>query len=652
MARLALFLLGQFRATLDGKRVTFQTDKVRALLAYLAVENDRAHHRDTLAALLWPEGSGETARANLRQSLCRLRAALREDEQATPLLLTTTEAVQLNPAGDYWVDALEFDRVLAACSGHRHRSLAGCATCAGRLAQAVALYRGEFLAGLCLKDRPGFAEWSLVLQEALHRAAMEALAHLATHHQQAGNAAAAEAYLQRQVVLEPWCEAAHRQLMRLYAVGGRRSQAVAQYVQCHRALLEQLEMAPEPATVELVEAIRGGRPLNPLPAGRLLNAPRRLVRLEGREEELARIGATLENPDCRLLTLVGMGGCGKTSLALQAAARQIGAFRDGACFCSFDLVRAGDSPAPVLAQALGLADARVASCEEAQSQVRRFLWRKEMLLVLDNLEQLPDANWVAQLLRDAPQIVILAASLHKLDIRGEWRIEVHGLGYPKPGAAVAAADAARYPAVRFFVERAAQARSGFALADENAAHVAAICRQVEGLPLALELAASWAGLLSCAEIADAIEAGLDFLSTQWSDIPDRQRSMRAAFDHSWSLLRADEQEAFACLSVFRGEFGHAAARGVVGNPCLAHCRDAGRDTVRDAGREAHEDRSVLGAGCLFRGFVEKALLSEVAPGRFRLPTLLRRYAEEKLAQDPAGQRAAWRRYVEYYAGAV
>ncbi len=116
MARLALFLLGRFDATLDSQTVTaFKTDKVRALLAYLAVENDRAHRRDALATLLWPDGSDEAARANLRQSLCRLRDALRENEQATPLLLATTETIQLNPAGDYWVDVLEFNRLLAAC---------------------------------------------------------------------------------------------------------------------------------------------------------------------------------------------------------------------------------------------------------------------------------------------------------------------------------------------------------------------------------------------------------------------------------------------------------------------------------------------------------------------------------------------------------
>ena len=637
MARLALYLLGQFGATIDGKAITaFKTDKVRALLAYLAVENGRAHRRDALATLLWPEGSDETARANLRQSLFRLRDALAELERAGPLLLSTTETIQLNPSGDYWVDVLEFDRLLAACRAHRHRSLEGCSSCADRLAQAVALYGGEFLAGLCIKQSPGFAEWSLVLQEALHRKAIEALQFLAAHHQQARNMADAEFYLQRQVALEPWCETAHQQLMRLYAASGRRSLAVIQYGQCRRALMEQVGIAPEHATAVLFESIRSGQPFESPPPARFVNAPPLPLRLTGREQELAQIGETLENPDCRVLTLVGLGGCGKTSLALHAAMAHAAAFRDGACFCSLDLLNAGQSPAPALAQALGLA---YAGPDDAQDQVRHFLRHKEMLLVLDQVERPSAANWVAQLLHAAPRAVILATSQSTLNIHGEWRIEVQGLAYPPSEGAVTPSEARGYAAVQFFAQRAGQARAGFSLTEQNAPQVVRICRQVEGLPLALELAAAWTSLMSCAEIADAIDAGLDFLATAWRDLPDRQRSMRAAFDHGWSLLSQKEQSAFACLSVFRGEFNHAAARAVVGNSCTAHCRHG-----------VDEDRPALSAGCLFRGFVEKALLGRASPGRFRLHNLLRQYAQEKLALDANAHKATRRRYVDYYAG--
>ncbi|MCC6168434.1 MAG: hypothetical protein IT329_14520 [Caldilineaceae bacterium] len=634
MARLTLHLLGQFHATLDGRPLTaFKTDKVRALLAYLAVERGRAHRREPLGSLFWPEGPADAVRANLRQSLCRLRDALHDQDQAHPWLLTTPETVQLDPAGDYWVDALEFDRLLAQCNGHCHRSLAGCRACAERLAQAVALYRGEFLAGLCLKDSPEFAHWCLVHQQTLHRKVMDALHHLALQHMQRGETAAAEAYLQRQIALEPWCEPAHRQLMRLYAAGGRRGEAVAQYLCCRRALEEQLGLAPEIETTALCDSIRAGRPVT-LPACRAMNVPTSTSALVGRAEELARIGEMLQNPDCRLLTLVGLGGCGKTSLARAAAAQEIGAFRDGVCFCSPVSADAGASPASALAQALGLPVAH-----DAQTQAVQFLRRKEMLLVLDDLEDHAAAEWIAHLLHAAPGVVILATAQRPLGIRVEWRFEVRGLAYPKPDSCAARPDLLRFPAVQLFVQCAGRARAGFALSAHDAPHIARICRQVEGLPLALELAASWAGVMACAEIADAIDAGLDFLETTWRDLPARQRSLRAGFDHNWGRLSHEEREALACLSVFRGEFGHAAARAVVGALCAHRCR-----------QDAADERPRPSAGCLFRAFVEQAWLQEVAPGRYRLHGLLRRYAEEKLSRGAAEHAAIRLRFCTHFAG--
>lgn len=636
MSQLALYLLGQFQTTVDGDGVTaFRTDKVRALLAYLAVESGRSLSRDTLGALLWPEGAPESVRTNLRQTLCRLRDALHDRDRPRPFLLATIDTVQLNPTCDYWVDVLEFDRLFAACEQHRHRSLASCRTCAERLTLAVALYRGEFLAGLCVKDSPVYAEWSLTYQQALHRKVMAALQQLAMFHMQRGEVAAAERYLQRQVALEPWNESAHRQLMQLYAANGRRNAAVAQYLCCHRALVEQIGITPDKITTDLVASIRAGEPIA-WPVAKFVNAPTPPTTLLGRAHDLALVSETLQNPHCRLLTLVGLGGCGKTRLALEVANQEAGAFRDGACFCSFVPANLTESPASTLAQALGLA---YSSADDAQMQVRRFLCDREMLLVLDNLEHLSAPSWVAQLLHAAPRVVILATSQYRLDLQAEWRIEVRGLSYPAWDNPFTAAEALRFPAVQLFTQRAVQARAGFTLTDDTAPHVVRISRHVEGLPLALELAASWVGIMSCAEIADAIDTSLDFLATAWCDVPVRQRSLRATLDYGWDLLSREEQDAFACLSVFQGEFCHAAARAVVSSPCAFRCRN---DEVRE--------RPVPGAGCLFKAFADKALLQEVAPGRYRLHSLVRQYAEEKLARSREDALAARWRFIDYFAG--
>ena len=635
MPRLALHLLGQYHATLDGEPVTaFRTDKVRALLAYLAVEISRPHRRETLGALLWSEGSADKVHTNLRQSLCRLRNALDDRECSRPIVLTTTDTIQLNPA-ECWVDTVEFDRLLQACEQHRHRSLDTCRACASRLTQAVALYRGEFLAGLCIKDSAEYAEWSLTCQQTLHRKMMEALHHLAKFHLYFGESVAAEKCLQRQVAMEPWHESAHRQLMHLYAAQGRRVDAVSQYAVCCRVLVEQLGLAPEAETAALFESIRGGHSFT-LRSNRFTGVPAQTSTPIGRAKELAQISETLQNPDCRLLSLVGLGGCGKTHLALEAAALEASAFRDGACFCSLGSIGATQSLGSALAEALEIAHSGI---DDGQTQVLLFLQRKEMLLVLDNLEHLPAAEWIALLLQMAPGVVILATTRHQLGIHDEWRMEVYGLAYPEPGSVIAREDARNFAAVQLFIQRAAQTRGGFALTEQNTPDVVRICQQVEGLPLALELAASWVCLMSCSQIADAISESLDFLANTWRDVPVRQRSMRATFDYGWNLLSRKEQDAFACLSLFRGEFSHAAARAVVGDPCAACSRQDG----------IHE-RLVPSTGCLFRGFVEKALLQEVRPGRYRLHSLLRQYAEEKLIDGGHAHATARLRYIGYFSG--
>jgi len=254
-AHLALRLLGPLEVALAGQPVTgFESDKVRALLAYLAVEADRHHRRDALAGLLWPDWPDRAARKNLRTALSNLRQAIGDHHATPPFLLITREAIQFNAASDYWLDVSAF--VVAVESDPPAVS---------QLDEALALYRGSFLEGFFLKDSAAFDDWSLLVRERLRRDALVALHQLAVHHERRGDYEQARVYAWRLVELEPWQEEAHQQLMRLLAFGGQRGAALGQYETCRRLLAEELGVEPAQETLRLYERIRDGE-LEPPPS--------------------------------------------------------------------------------------------------------------------------------------------------------------------------------------------------------------------------------------------------------------------------------------------------------------------------------------------------------------------------------------------------
>lgn len=259
MARLLLTLLGAFEVDLDGQPVTaFEYDKVRALLAYLAVEADRPHRREMVAELLWPKRSERSARQNLSQALFKLRHLLDNLQTAPPFLLVTPQTLQFNPVSDYQLDVTTFTNLLVAGQSHAHDRLETCWMCRAQLRQAVTLYRGDFLKGFSLGDSPAFEEWSVLTREQLHRLAGEALGRLVSFFESEGAYDEALTYAWRQVELEPWREDNRRMLMRLLALSGQRRAALAQYDTCCR-LAEEIGIEPEAETTALHEEIRAGK---------------------------------------------------------------------------------------------------------------------------------------------------------------------------------------------------------------------------------------------------------------------------------------------------------------------------------------------------------------------------------------------------------
>src|SRR5262245_47931098 len=333
MARISVSLLGAFRVSRDGAALTsFEYDKVRALLAYLAVEAEHPQRRETLVGLFWPESADTAARRNLSQALFNLRQAIGDQTATPPYLHISREAIQFNTASDHALDVATFSALLDACVGHQHQRIDTCAPCAQRLQQAVALYRGPFLEHFFLADSAAFEEWTLLRREALHRRALEALRQLAHYYEQRHEYGEAGRYAIRQLELDPWREEAHRQLMRMLALSGERSAALAQYESCRRTLAAELGVEPSAETTQLYHEIQRNElktdPVAVEPAP-VTNLPPSLTPLIGRAPEVTQLARVLADPTCRLITLVGPGGIGKTRLALQVAANHHQAFMHG-----------------------------------------------------------------------------------------------------------------------------------------------------------------------------------------------------------------------------------------------------------------------------------------------------------------------------------
>ncbi len=567
MARLKLYLLGRFQAILDESPLTgLRSGKSRALLAYLAGEAGRPHQRSALATLLWGEHPDDAARLSLRVALSSLRDALTSlgpGQDSPPFLEITHQSVQLNLTPELcWVDVVQFDALLAACDSHPHPSIARCPACIQRLTEAIALYRGDFLADLLPADSPAFEEWRLLCQEHYHRKAVVALEQIVQHALALGDYAGAQRYARQLLALEPWHERAHRYLMKAMALDGQRDAALAQYEVCRQTLERELGAEPDAETAALRAEIRDG--IFEDRSGATLPTP--VTPLVDRAAELTQIARMLADPACRLLTLVGPSGIGKTRLALAAAEQQVGLQPDGVHFVPVSGATSPEALDRALAEALRLTSLPVGTGR--RSQLFSHLRSKQLLLVLDDVQSQPvTAEWTLELLQRAPGLKILATAQQRLNTRGECLLRIEGLKFPTslsdPCITAVAPDTC-CGAIDLFMQTVGRVQPDFVLTATELPHVVRICQLVEGMPLAIELAAAWTPILPCAEIAAEIASNLDFLTTSLQDLPERHRSLRAVCAQAWALLSPAEQAALSRLSVFRRSFDRAGAGAVAG----------------------------------------------------------------------------------------
>ncbi len=367
----------------------------------------------------------------------------------------------------------------------------------------------------------------------------------------------------------------------------------------------QLEIEGLPGEFALLKTIEAG----------MKNLPAPRTSFVGRSHELDEIERLLGDPDCRLLTLVGPGGVGKTRLALEAAARRVDRYAHGVHFVPLASVASPDFLAPAVAESIQFSVDAAHSGVAAQQQLLDYLSERSTLIVLDNFEHLVEGSTlIGEMIERAPQVELLTTSRERLNVQSEWVFDVEGLELAENG------NEGGGGAMRLFVERALQVEPGFALEAGEREHAHRICALVDGMPLGIELAASWVSVLPCVEIADEIERNMDFLATSMRDVPERHRSLRAAIDQSWRLLTDEQRRVFARLSVFRGSFDRDAARAV-----------------------AEADLRVLSE------LVAKSLVRRPDFGRFELHELLRQYGVERLAESADDLAETRERHARHYA---
>lgn len=658
MSTFNLYLFGAPRLERDGEPLPIRRRKGMALLVYLAFTG-KPHSREALAALLWPDHDHSNALSNLRRELSRLKkdAGLAASEE---LFHADRQQLSLSPELSLAVDVGEFKALMSAARQHEHEPGAVCRECMERLSRAVALYTGDFLSGFTLPDAPEFDDWQFFEAESLRLSLSQALQQLHLWHTGQGEYNQALGYVRRWLALDPLHEPAQRELMALYARTGQHAAALRQYDESVRLLDAELGVAPEPETTALYQAIRTRQfppaqepvatrsppapavaaPPEPPPAVALPTLPLGQARgglpshtgpFVGRVEELAALDRLFRDRELRLITIVGLGGVGKTRLAITAAERWIEqartdpslALADGIHFVPLASLEQPEQIVSAIGNSFGLS--LRPGAEESQQQLLAFLRGKELLLILDNFEHLladESVRLVQDMLATAPGIRLLVTSQRRLSLQGEQLFPLAGLKVPAGRVPPPPEEIGAYDALELFRQLALLIQPDFQLSGASLMAALRICQAVQGVPLGIELATGWLELLPAEQIAAEVERSLDFLEAAKNEAADRQQSLRAMFAASWRWLEPEEQAVLQGLSVFQGGLTREAAQAVTGASLPALLSLANKSWIQRQGAQ------------------------------FQMHELLRQYVRAELERDRSAWEAARQRHASYFARLV
>lgn len=551
--------------TLEGS--SFHRPKALLLLAYLTLEGPKP--RSYLADLFFMEASDRMNSLSSVVSHFRQKApgAMEVDNKKvwTSIGCDATELLALT-------DAKHFEKCLD-------------------------LYGGAFAVDYRQELSEELEEWVYSTREILAVKARNTFIALGEREASKGNfsqaaALAEKAYRLKEAELEP--DDFTRLYTLLYAGGSPLAAEVRKEAESFEI---PLEISREKAKAQLSETTEV---VHDIPN----NLPPAKTSFVGRDGELIEIAQQLAKEDCRLLTLHGMGGIGKSRTALEVAYHQLrqGVFKDGIFFIALDALTSAEMIPSAIAEAL---DVEMQGLDDVVTQVKTDIGKKKLLLILDNFEHLmAGATLASDLLAVCPELKMIVTTREVLKLEEEWVKDLEGLQYPQ-STTMLLEEAQHYEAIRLFSQRAKRAVLEFSPNEDNMATIIEICQLVEGAPLALELAATWVRVMTLEDIAKEIKSNLSFLENQSRNVYERHQSIRAVFEHSWKLLTSKEQDVFRKLSVFVGSFSRQAAAEVAGAtlPTLV-------------------------------GLVNKSLLRPMQNGRYSRHFLIYEFSQEKLKETP------------------
>ena len=615
---LELQLLGQFNLRLNGHPIDLPSRPAQSLLAYLALRPGTAYRRERLAGLLWPDATEVNARRYLRQALWRIRKALELAER--DYFIADDLTIAFDADADFELDVAQLERDVSA------------ATTTDDLLRNVEVYHGELLPGF-------YDEWVQPERERLQAAYEHKLVLLLDRLAAEERWPAVIEWAERWIVLGTVPEPAYRALMRAHHATGDRASMAAMYQRCVEALQRELGVEPSDVTRAVYDqlsqaastagTVRVALDIKP-PATN--NLPRQLTTFVGREHEIAEIKRLLKTTTSRLVTLTGAGGCGKTRLASQVGLELLADYPQGVWLIELAPISDPALVTQTVVTALGL---REESGRPLLTTLLDYLRNRKTLLLLDNCEHLVEASaqLAETLLHTCPDLTILASSREQLGIAGEAAFRVPSLATPDLHQTPAVETLQNYEAIRLFIDRAQLARPDFALTPANAYAIAQICQRLDGIPLAIELAAARVNVLGVDQIAARLGNAFRLLTGGSRTALPRQQTLRALMDWSYNLLSEAERTLLRRLAVFASGWTLDAAEAI------------GAD--EDAQGLIQPD-DVLD---LLTQLVNKSLvITEGAQRdhvRYRLLETIRQYAREKLLEH-CDVDCVWDRHLAYF----